>query len=78
MNPLDFRAQGVTGIPCLVPSAWVFSVISVMSIQSMGRWVIIGILESAFVFLGKKMGAAEGSISYILRRQKLCDKLNSS
>lgn len=34
----------------------------------MGRWVIIGILDSAFFFLEKKMGAAEGFVSYILRR----------
>lgn len=30
------------------------------------------------MFLENKMGAAEGSISYILRRKKLNDKLKSS
>lgn len=35
----------------------------------MGRWVIIGILDLAFFFRKeKKMGAAEGFVSYILRR----------
>lgn len=59
MNPLDFRARGVTGIPCLVLSAWLFSVISVLDIQSIGRWVIIGILESTFVFR-KENGCSRG------------------
>lgn len=67
MNPLDFRTQDVTGIPCLVPSVWVFSVIIVLDIQSMERWVISGILESAFVFR-KENGCSRGV--YIIHPQK--------